>query len=90
MLHTRGDDFAEDVDAVNDAAVPATMLKLMLALADGQLSAVPHSDHVLRVTTADPPLTPSQPSQPAALGVRRGSNVVRQYGVGRQMTNIAN
>ena len=76
MLHTRCHDFVEDVDAINDGTVPATMLKLMLTLVDGQLSALPHSDHVLGVAPTDSPLTARQSSQTAALGTRQVSDVV--------------
>jgi len=71
------DDFAEDVDTVNDGAVPAPMLKLVLTFANGHPSAVPHSDHVLGVTSTYPPLTPRQPRQSATLRVCLGSDVVR-------------
>jgi len=69
MFLTRCDDLAEDVDAVDDRAVPTTMSKLMLALADRKLSAMTHSCHILGVTSAHSPLTPRQSSQATALGV---------------------
>jgi len=61
------------------------MSKLMLALVDGHLSAVPHSAHVLGVAPADSPLTPRQPSQTSALGVRQDgdTDLTWRYGVGR-------
>jgi len=88
-LRTGCDDFAKDVGAVNDGAVPATVPELVLALVDGQLSSVTNSHHVLGVAPADPPLPPRQPSQSAALGVRGSSDVVRRYSVEREMANAS-
>ena len=87
MFHTSCDDLAEDIDAVNDRTVPATILKLMLALADRKLGAVTHSDHVLGVAPAYSPLTPRQPGQTPTLGARERRDVVWRYGVGRQVTD---
>ena len=87
--HTRGDDAAEQVDVVDDWTVPATMLELVLALVDGQPSALPHAAHVLRVASTDSPLTAGERRQTPALGARQRGDVARWYGVGPQVTYAA-
>jgi len=82
-FHTGCGDFAVNVDAVDDGAVPTTMSKLVLTLVDRHLSAVLHSDYVLDVAPTNAPLTPRQPHQAAAFSVRQGSDVAWRYGVGR-------